>query len=634
MREFKWEGLRDALARAKLQRVVAVGAGGSHVSAAYLATCRRTLGHAGTVVQTPMEFVLDHDDLHDAEVWIFSASAENADAAATVRAARDRGCVGLVLCTRNPDGMVANLVGAQGGDVHVLPVADTKDGYLATHSLIATVVGLLLAAEALGGVSSIAALNALDHDLARLLDTNVRADRRRAVADLATVSTLLAIVDPRLVPFRSLIETSIWEAAICPVQVTDARNFGHGRHAWLHHYGNRTWILAATGDLSRVCWNSIESVLPSQVPVIVADYGDCGRLETVRSLIEGLGWIEAMGGAVGIDPGKPGTGTFARAMYDDDSLEKLAVQLSPPVRQKLAAAGQMGSLPPDVAHAASAWCSHVDGLCGAAIGGIVMDYDGTVVTTEGRFDPADAAIIAELVRLYHQGVVIAFASGRGKSLGRDLRDVLPSAMAAETVIGYYNGGHLRMASVDIETPCERPEPDPDINEVVRWIEAQPNLLRPCTLDAKEVQVAIRMSDLVRPQSFAEELSACPAIVEGRVRVVASAHSYDVVPSTSSKLRVVDDVSRRVGSRRAVLTIGDSGAFLGNDHTFLSRPHGISVGAVCGKTEGTWSLFGTRSTGPAALLKILRAIIPSEHGQIRLDRAALGIERQPSYGHRA
>lgn len=634
MRKFELEGLRDALARAKRRRVVAVGAGGSHVSAAYLATCRQTLGHAVTVVQTPMEFVLDHGDLHDAEVWIFSASAENADAAATARAARDRGCVGLVLCTRNPDGMVAHWVGAQGGEVHVFPVADMKDGYLATHSLIATVVGLLLAAEALGCVSSIDALDALDDDLARSLDTNVRAERRKAVAHLAADSTLVAIIDPRLMPLRSLIETSIWEAAICPVQVTDMRNFGHGRHAWLHHYGDRTWIFAATGDLSRVSWQAIQSVLPSQVPFIVTDHGGCGRLETVRALIEGLGWIEAMGAAVGIDPGKPGTGAFARAMYDDDSLEKLAGQLFPPVRQKLVAAGRMGSPPPDVARAASAWCRHVDGLCDAAIGGLVMDYDGTVVTTEGRFDPADAAIVAELVRLHHQGVVVAFASGRGKSLGRDLRKVLPSAMAAETAIGYYNGGHLRMASVDIGAPGERPEADPSIAEVVRWIEAQPNLLRPCTLDAKEVQVAVRMSDLLRPQVFAYELSGCSAIAEGRATVVASAHSYDVVPSTSSKLRVVNDVAQRVGTRCAVFTIGDSGASMGNDHTFLSRPHGISVGAVCDKSPGTWSLFGTLTTGPAALLKILRAMIPSEHGHIRLDRAALGIDDRPPHGYRA
>lgn len=633
MRAFELDGLRNALERAASKRIVSVGAGGSHVSAAYLATCRRTLGHAATAVQTPMDVVVDDGDLQDAEVWLFSASANNADAAAVARAALDRGCAGLVLCTCNPDGMVAHWVGAHGGEVHIFPVADKKDGYLATHSMIATVASLLLAADALGGIRFECVIDALDRSLTRSLSAEVRADRRRMVADITVDSTLVAIVDPRLMPLRLLIETSIWEAAICPVQVTDMRNFGHGRHAWLHHHGDRTWVFAATGDLSRDSWEVIRSVLPSQVSLIVADHDDCGRLKTACALIDGLGWIEAMGASVGIDPGKPGTGAFAHAMYEDESLDQLALQLSPPVRQKLAAAVQIGIRSPDLSRTALAWRHHVDGLCDTAIGGLVMDYDGTVVTTKERFEPAGAAIVAELVRLHHQGIVIAFASGRGKSLGRDLRRVLPRTMAAETMVGYYNGGHIRMASVDIEAPGERPEPDPSIAEVVRWIEAQPNILRPGTLDAKEIQVTVRISGLFRPEFFFRKLSACPAVAEGRATVVTSAHSFDVIPSTSSKLRVVDVVTERVETGRAVLSIGDSGVLMGNDHSLLSRPHGISVGTVCGDPAGCWTLFGTLTTGPEALLKILRAMVPSENGEIRLDRAALGLDARASQGYK-
>lgn len=92
---------------------------------------------------------------------------------------------------------------------------------------------------------------------------------------------------------------------------------------------------------------------------------------------------------------------------------------------------------------------------------------------ERAFRPTGPGDHCRINSSHDQGLVVAFASGRGKSLGSALRSVLPSAMAAETIIGYYNGGHIRMASVDINTPGERPEPDPSIAEAVGWIEAQP-----------------------------------------------------------------------------------------------------------------------------------------------------------------
>ena len=626
MQTFDPSGLRNALERSKSRRVIAVGAGGSHVSAAYLATCRQTLGHAVTTVQTPMEAVLDSSAIHEAGVWIFSASADNADAAAVARAARARGCTDLVICTRNPNGIVANWVEAHGGEVHVFPVADAKDGYLATHSLIATLAGLLLATEAFSEGHSINTLDLLSHILSRSLDADIRIERLKAVANLGSDSTLVAIIDPQLMPLRSLIETSIWEAAICPVQVTDARNFAHGRHAWLHHRGDRTWIFAATGDLSRGSWEAIQNALPSQLPVITTDYNGCGRLETARALIDGLGWIEAMGASVGIDPGKPGTGAFAKAIYEDKSLEDLAIQLSSPVRQKLANAALLGTSLKNVEQAASAWHRHVDGLCNVIIGGLVIDYDGTVVTTESRFHPADIEIVTELVRLHHLGVVIAFASGRGKSLGHDLRRVLPIEMLEDVLVGYYNGGHLRMAAIDIEAPSERPRPNPIIVEVIHWMKNQPNLfIQSCTLDIKKIQIAINISNLARPHSFANDIRECPAIAKGHAKVLASAHSYDIVPSTSSKLRVVDKLKEQIGTDRAVFSIGDSGGPSGNDHALLARPHGVSVGTVCDDTEGTWSLYGTKTMGPAALLRILRAIALTEKKEIRLNLAELRLD---------
>src|SRR3546814_4566864 len=64
------------------------------------------------------------------------------------------------------------------------------------------------------------------------------------------------------------------------------------------------------------------------------DFGNCGRFQNAVGIMRGLVWIEAMGRAVGIDPGKPGIGEFGRSLYGEASLEQLSGKLGPAVRQK------------------------------------------------------------------------------------------------------------------------------------------------------------------------------------------------------------------------------------------------------------------------------------------------------------
>ncbi|RYD19623.1 MAG: hypothetical protein EOP89_15365, partial [Lysobacteraceae bacterium] len=140
--------LAEALRRGRSRRTVAIGSGGSAITAHYFARCRETLFEAMTQVVTPAEFVLGNDDLEKSDVWLFSAGANNADSIASVVAARARGAAHIHLLTRNAEGIAARAVAADPGNrVTSLPVADAKDGFLATHSLVASVIALLLASD-------------------------------------------------------------------------------------------------------------------------------------------------------------------------------------------------------------------------------------------------------------------------------------------------------------------------------------------------------------------------------------------------------------------------------------------------------------------------------------------------------
>ena len=619
-------GVASSIAQGVRRHALAIGSGGSAISAEYLARCRDTLGLGPTTIQTPMQLVVDQSDLTESEVWLFSAGGDNPDAVAASQAAFDRKARTLHLVTRTPGGSAMKLVQRLGGTVHVVPVADQKDGFLATHSLLATTVAILLACDMVSrdphGSGHL--LERLAASLADMRDAYVRASRIAEFATVRSSDTVLVAADPLLRSISILLDTSIWEASLCHVQSTDFRNLAHGRHGWLHHRASDTLVVALTGSDTRGVWSAIDDLLPPSPRRLEIDYGACGRLDNVLSVIDGLGIIEAIGAAVGIDPGKPGTGDFGRPIYEDRSLAKVAEALPSHVRHKRAAMAKADSCEAGSDPLHLIGVARLKALAGANIGGAVFDYDGTIVTTAGRWSLPDQEIVNELVRLHGLGMRIGFATGRGGSAGEDLRKVLPADMLPSVPIGYYNGGHLRSAEVNIEQ--DPALTDPAISEMAAWLKGRPDLFGDHQFKHRGMQITVDMDKLQHPYRFAVDLRDSLPFTNGRVRVIGSGHSYDIIPATSSKLVVVEAIKATLPAGSEVLCFGDSGSRPGNDHALLSHPFGISVGDVCGSADGCWSLFGAQPVGPKALLRILRALVASNSGRISLDVASLGLDR--------
>lgn len=244
--------LPAAIAGGLTRTVVAVGSGGSAISAEYLSLCRATLGAAPTLVQTPMEFALADSGLDEAEVFLLSASGNNPDILAAQRSAVARGARALHIVTNNASGRLAQ----ESGDllrakVHLIPTAGIKDGFLATHSLVGAIGALLVASDA---AAHGAPNSTLTEEFRCAAEGVFAADSRRAMAEcfasVRRTDTILLLEDPRLSSVGLLIETSVWETALCGVQRTDHRNFAHGRHVWLQHRPHETMIISLVGPES------------------------------------------------------------------------------------------------------------------------------------------------------------------------------------------------------------------------------------------------------------------------------------------------------------------------------------------------------------------------------------------------
>lgn len=605
---------------------VAIGSGGSVVAAEFLARCRTTLGLGHTAVMTPMQFVLSMDEWAGCDLWLFSAGANNPDISAAFESAIASRADMIRLLTVREDGSTAMAAGSHArAMVHVLPVADLKDGFLATHSMTAMVTGLLLASDSLVERPAGTALEEAfaEGAMSALVGRGTPA---MAVERFVAGDTVMLLHDPQVSTVATLLETSLWETGIAPVQRTDFRNFAHGRHVWAARHPSTMFALALTSSESADVWAPIANALPADIRRGVVDLGNAGRLRNAIGVIEGLAMIRLLGEVVGTDPGRPGSGPFAQAIYEDTALDTLVRGLTPAVRHKMAA--QLLYDPPGIG-AVSARASGRDRLCVIAdtrFVGVVVDYDGTIVATDDRLDPPNQDVLDELIRLVDGGIQVGIATGRGGSAGEMLRELLPERVHSLIIMGYYNGAHVRSLTVDIK--LDQPERDEAVLEVADWIDREGLLRNGRQVVRGRVQLMINHADIADEQAFALRVLDCAAVVEGRVRVLSSHHSFDVVPVGTSKLRVVDALAERAGRPGApVLRIGDSGSPQGNDHELLSGQHGVSVDSVCGNLEGSWSLFGSRLTGPAALLRILRAIRPDPGGaSVRFDLLGLDTTR--------
>ena len=615
--------LRASLDAGRERRTLAVGSGGSLIAASYFARCRETVFGEPTCVGTPAHVVLGTVDLSNADVWLFSANAANPDIEASIDAATTRRARSVNLVTTNPMGSASLRIQSQPrGRVHRVPVSDRKDGFLATHSLVGTVGALLHTFDSLSD-------DPVGRDLPRqfvaAITDAVTPDAcsriRRELGSVSSDDVLVILSDPQLEPVSMLIETSAWETALCAVQRTDPRNFAHGRHTWIKHQGSRTILLGLLGNETRDIWTSISKLLPPGQRQASMRFGDCGRFRNAVGIVDGMVLIEAIGRSQGVDPARPVIGPFGRPIYHNTALRNLSTSLVPAARQKRAAILRRDD-PANTGFAVqSTWRKRLARLTAAKFRGLVLDYDGTMVPTENRCEPPSRAMIRELARLHNAGLAIGIATGRGGSAGEELRAALPGSMHSRIVMGYYNGGYLTALDIDIDK--HPPPPDEAIEEVFQWLQRNRHFFRKYRPRNSRVQISLSVDDVESPERLLDEIQHCPALTRGAVKVNRSGHGIDLFRADISKRVVIEALAQDMeGDNSAILCIGDSGSRGGNDNELLSHEFGISVGSVCGTPGGSWSLFGDEVTGPAAVIRILRAMQPDAPGTVRINLHSL------------
>jgi fructoselysine-6-P-deglycase FrlB-like protein len=594
------------------ENLLAIGSGGSYSVAAYAAFLHELRFGRMARAATPLEAITFHGSPRSMFRLYLSAEGRNKDILAAARAGvnDETGAIALTMTTQNPLIEFCNEYGCVQSIPFDMPWK--KDGYLATNSLIAMMVVI---ARAYRPVDAAGALSQLDA---------AWFERRRAwyaqsdcVAHLANGAELIALFGQAGRIGAIDLESKFAEAALGVCQVTDYRQFAHGRHLQLSVRPSQV-LIAFGAAADQVLVDASLNLVPEPALCVRISLPEDPVVGEIIAVIESMLLVEAVAQCRGIDVGQPDVRQLGRDMYAMDVGSMYVRNAALP--QMVISRKIQSPSPKDDHH--SAWRSAALDFCGklrdARVKAVICDFDGTCCDTALRYDGMDSRLLEHVNRLLHSGVAVAFASGRGDSLQIDLRSKIEKGFWPKVLVGYYSGAIIAELSENFCAP----------NEDDRLIVLRDWLVEHGLIDSVD-GAKIRGGQLgIGAPSREARLRVAAAArywLDSNMclgwRVYCSGHSVDVLTEHVGKCRVVDEVRRRSGStdESELLRIGDSGQFEGNDFELLACGLGLSVAAVSPLKSSCWNFLPAGMRGVAGMKYYLEGLVAAG-GVARFDDA--------------
>lgn len=592
---------------------IVVGSGGSFSLAALVQQLHETVNAKLSKSVTPLQlYDLPVPIIEESVIWCVSAGGSNPDIINAFEFASTQQARQVVSVTLCPGSELDEATTLSGNTAIAFDSPAGKDGFLATNSLVFMAIVFVRAFAAAAGQTM-----ALPEELDDLLyGTTSKAEFQSNLAAivqrLSGRTNLITLFSPVLFPAIADFESKLAESGLGAVLPADWRNFAHGRHHWLAKRETEAAIVAFWTERDRSIAERTLKLLPDSVPVasfeVPGDYPE----STLKALILVLHIVGQIGKEQGIDPGRPGVPVFGRKIYHLKYQPTLKTKgpdkgsYSAAIERKFLASS-IKDREPNYNVIQSALERFVEKITSATIGGLVLDYDGTICGAANRFGSLRQDILQALTAVAEAGLQIGIATGRGKSVGVALREGLPRSIFDKFTIGYYNGGSILPLAQELSI-----ENDPPSDELINfknlilselmWSEAVPIETRPC-------QLSILTNSLAQQSTVFRQLQHLQS-VHGFVnlRLVYSTHSIDVLAPSVSKLNLVELLKQRLHTKaNSVLCIGDLGMYPGNDFELLSTECSLSVDEVSYDLKSCWNLLPPQITGEDGALCYLRCL---------------------------
>ncbi len=510
---------------------------------------------------------------------LFTARGRNPDAALAIKTARRRGASHLgVVTSRERDELPPALAA---DDVHVAEVPSPPDGFLATNSLMAMATAVCLAHRV-----------TLPDTLPALRDGQ---DRPRSPRHACVVVT-----GPGTAAVGVDLEARLVETGLASVQTMDYRNLAHGRHVGLLRNADNSTIIAVVDPAAKEIADRTLALLPPELDVMILRTDLIWPASVLDLFVSSMKVAAAAGKAAGLDPGRPRVADFGRRLYHLSVASMVEPPNPDPIEKKLRRRNLASATRLAYEEAFASW---IEGIQQVDLGAVVLDYDGTVCRTERRYELPVSDVQQQIVRLLDAGILIGFATGRGKSLHSDTRAWLPEKYWPHVHVGLYNGTRLLRLADD---PPHSDRCGEHLLQAVERLKAVGSIRLDIEERPTQMSVSTAQADMSGPEllSFVRSVLSRQPILN--LKVVASGHSVDIISSDAGKLAVLRSISEEIGG--AILAIGDQGQVDGNDFELLaSSTTTLSVDRCSEDPTRCWNLDRRGESGPTLLVRYLRSL---------------------------
>jgi len=517
---------------------------------------------------------------------LFSARAGHPDVALAARTAVRQGCDPVGLVTHRRVDEIPSSLASQPITIVSYAAPFTRDGFLATNTVL-TMSTLLVRWYARRAFS-----------LPDQLRPQISRDGR------SMTQNCLVLVGPGTEAAGIDLETRLSETGLAAAQLVDYRNFAHGRHYGLFRHQDRTTVVAFIAPEYAALADDTLKQLPQEVQVIRIETVQAWPVSVLDLLVGSMQLVGQISAAANFDPARPRVPEFGRALYRLNSQSKISIKASDPIARKLIALGTPASIAIRARYQGELerWTAMMLEL---RFDGLILDYDGTVCTTENRFDMPDETIIKLLINVIEWGAYLGFASGRGSSLHRELRNVIPEQLWSRVYAGMYNGALVIPLNADIP---DSSAPNPVLEDLwkrVREVVDESNVL--IERRAHQIQFQVARGAEISTRALAQLIrEVATRDLSLKVKCIQSAHSIDVIEGITSKRAVVETMG--ADCSEAILCIGDQGQEGGNDFELLAcHPATLSVDRCSSDPTRCWNLGPPGERGPSVLRRYLRSL---------------------------
>lgn len=587
------ESLKLAIASAAECSLIGVGSGGSFTVASLL--CGLHEAYTGRVSRpsTPLEIICSPALASASPVFLISAEGNNPDIVEALDRARRFSSRTVHVLTNRQDSTLMSRVGELPGVKPYVFQLTEKDGYLATNSLLLDAVLVARAYGELDGrhrpmPASMSALQVGDRSILQWVH-----DAQPFLGEAVRRGALTIVYSPLLKPIAADLESKLSEGALLHVQLTDLRSYAHGRHLWLAQRPQDCAILALIEPSLEQLWEDMRSQFPEGIPTMAMPLAGSEPLHLVAGLVAQMHVVAAVGRLLGKDPGRPDVPGFGRAIHYAnvrDVIPQPRADVPAEESSKYEVLGAHWPSRRDHGEMRRAALAFAETIRVQRFRGVVFDYDGTLCSSQSKDGPPPPEVVEHLVRLVRAGIVVGIASGRGGSIQECLSAAMPADVLNKIRLGLYNGGWISTADVP---PVPLQETSEFLSHVTRIVVRLKSLGVPILSHrtTHPYQVSVRFREGLATEGMwfvvADALRQAGLDLSTMVR---SKHSVDILARGVSKSALVAAIIQQDKvDPYQILTMGDQGAWPGNDAALLEHRYSLSVDQPSRRLDRGWKL---------------------------------------------